>query len=237
MLKTFEYNKTHNLGDAIQYIAIRNLLKELPHKTVDRDNPIEDDFYNSFLGFGFLDSRWTPVDYYRNAFAGVHVADKTTALKFKNLGVLLTPIGARDYHTQRNLKSVGIESEFVGCPTLTFDKYTGPRSGVLHVDTGECHLTHKIGNISWEEQLKLAEEYLEKYKTAEEVHTSRLHVALPCVAFGTPVRLIVNWNDPRMSLAQGLGLRNRQILLNQESLKVKFKDFLKDCLERIVETE
>jgi hypothetical protein len=43
--------------------------------------------------------------------------------------------------------------------------------------------------MTWAEQWRRAAELLAIYRTAERVHTSRLHVALPCLAFGTPVCL------------------------------------------------
>jgi hypothetical protein len=39
-------------------------------------------------------------------------------------------------------------------------------------------------------RMSLAEEMLRRYKTAAFVITSRLHVALPCLALGTPVVLL-----------------------------------------------
>jgi hypothetical protein len=50
------------------------------------------------------------------------------------------------------------------------------------------HLTHyHTSSHSEMERFQMAESFLEKYATARLVVTSRLHCALPCLAFGTPV--------------------------------------------------
>ncbi|WP_075342087.1 polysaccharide pyruvyl transferase family protein [Tenacibaculum agarivorans] len=49
-------------------------------------------------------------------------------------------------------------------------------------------LTHILpDNISEDKKFELADEYLKKYSEAKLVVTSRIHVALPCLAMGTPV--------------------------------------------------
>jgi hypothetical protein len=55
------------------------------------------------------------------------------------------------------------------------------------------YLTHTYWGKDYneEEQFKLGEELLHKYAKAKLVITSRIHVALPCLAFGTPVVFIV----------------------------------------------
>lgn len=67
------------------------------------------------------------------------------------------------------------------------------------------YVTQFTGNrfITLEERMFLAEELLRKYANAKLVITSRLHSALPCLAFGTPVLFVVNnIDDVRFS---GLG--------------------------------
>lgn len=63
-------------------------------------------------------------------------------------------------------------------------------------------LTHFLGlpAASIETRLKMAERLLTEYANAKLVVTSRLHAALPCLAFGTPVLFVVNnMDDPRYS--------------------------------------
>ena len=53
------------------------------------------------------------------------------------------------------------------------------------------HVTHEIApDIPQEERLTLAQDLLKKYASASLVITSRIHCALPCLAFGTPVLFI-----------------------------------------------
>lgn len=50
------------------------------------------------------------------------------------------------------------------------------------------YLTHILSDqIKEKDRFKLADEYLNKYSKAKLVVTSRIHVALPCLAMGTPV--------------------------------------------------
>jgi len=60
--------------------------------------------------------------------------------------------------------------------------------------------TFKSQKISISKRLMIAERILKRYSKAKLVVTSRLHVALPCLAFNTPV-IFVHWNlkDPRIS--------------------------------------
>lgn len=64
------------------------------------------------------------------------------------------------------------------------------------------HLSHFLGvsEATFEERVQMAEQLLAQYANARLVITSRLHAALPCLAFGTPVLFVVeNVNDPRFS--------------------------------------
>ena len=116
------------------------------------------------------------------------------------------PIGCRDEHTAMTLSSFGVESYFTGCLTTLFDEYKGERKGKFLVDiNGNCpyiprvefdkskfkewqevyHLLDNKYKFNLEYRLNLADKLLEKYRTAEEVITSRLHCMLPCRAMGT----------------------------------------------------
>lgn len=126
------------------------------------------------------------------------------------------PIGCRDLDTQRYLRELGVNAYFSGCLTLTLKKadYTRPqhRDGssspiIYFVDVAGCEhtqsplfrslpvavrqharvATHHSKLKSIEDRHGLAAELLSKYADADLVITSRLHCALPCIAFGTPV--------------------------------------------------
>jgi hypothetical protein len=123
------------------------------------------------------------------------------------------PIGARDPSTLAQLQSGGLPAVLIGCATLTLPRYDGPRSGVYSVDypgPGQ-QLSHRISRRdSAATQWQAALEALAKYRSAEAVYTSRLHVALPCLAYGTPV-WIANpkrgaWRACRFGIVEELGL-------------------------------
>lgn len=125
-------------------------------------------------------------------------------------------VGCRDHITLSLFQEQGIESYFSGCLTLTlgdlFRKETRNQE-ILFVDpfvndVGREYSKRVINEIvpkdllenvelithmrsgtdfSVEERNTSALRLLERYATAKLVITSRLHCALPCLAFGTPV--------------------------------------------------
>lgn len=128
-------------------------------------------------------------------------------------------VGCRDEHTLKILQSLKIDSYFSGCVTLSFDKkkYTklnATKNEILFVDVphllkeklrdksiakwkgeaGYINLTHSISPLSIDllDRFSLARRHLEAFCNAKLVFTTRLHVALPCLAFGTPVVFIVD---------------------------------------------
>jgi hypothetical protein len=128
------------------------------------------------------------------------------------------PIGARDLDTLRELRARGIPSYFSGCLTLTFKRPDSQRENVIYaVDIDdECvnyirsktntpvkvisHENVKFGYWSNEQRLQYAKELLSLYQKAKCVVTTRLHAALPCLAFQTPVFFIIkNQSDCRFN--------------------------------------
>jgi YrbI family 3-deoxy-D-manno-octulosonate 8-phosphate phosphatase len=128
-----------------------------------------------------------------------------------------SPIGARDYYTMNNLKDIGVDAYWSGCITLTLDAPNehpefAEQRYICLVDVGreiedkvrkELNgtgidiriMTHKVNLneysvLSWDERTKRVREYLDIYANAHCVITSRLHVALPCLAMETPVLVL-----------------------------------------------
>jgi hypothetical protein len=208
MNNSFCYPSSTNIGDDIQTLAAIGLLGEC--NLIDRDK------LRVFGGSGklILNGWWThdPI----NAWPpppqldclpiSIHVTEKAKQ-RFSNYKAWFKgkKVLARDESTNIFFKSLGIDSEFGGCLTLTFPRrQPKERKGIYLVDVpgiiypdGE-RITHNISptlkNDSQYRQ-KVAKELLSKYQNAELVITSRLHCALPCAAFGTPV-VVVN-NGPR----------------------------------------
>ena len=129
-------------------------------------------------------------------------------------------VGCRDMYTQRVLEEAGIPSYFSGCVTLTLPKQPetpDKDTYIVCVDLAPkveqkvrelvgdrfeirktTHSTPNIKGASWEEREARVREYLTLYQNAKYVVTRRLHVALPCLAMGTPVMVIqsIRMNDP-----------------------------------------
>ena len=127
------------------------------------------------------------------------------------------PIGCRDYETRDVFIKYGINSYFTGCLTTTLDiDYAADEkertNEIIFVDYkfGEnfradrfisslkaynfsniTYLDHHFKlNLTYVERFQLTKKLLDKYARAKLVITTRLHAALPCLAFNTPVILI-----------------------------------------------
>jgi hypothetical protein len=120
------------------------------------------------------------------------------------------PIGARDPATLAALRARGIDAYHSGCLTLTLERDPcAPRdAGVVACDLDPDAVTvleQRTGrpvavttHIAPEPRapaarLAAAERLLDLYARAELVVTTRLHCALPCLAFGTPVLFVTPW--------------------------------------------
>lgn len=206
------YRKTWNIGDAIQTIALERLLPSVSYVWRDLDTPAED---IPFVVNGWLGNNQPPVANANCLFAGVYVHSNENNYRWIN-NSRFAEIGARDPATVMWCADRKIRASLIGCATLTFAPYTGPRSGTYAVDAKGAEGTaicHDIGDMEWDAQLNLARDLLQRYRCAELVITSRLHVALPCLAFGTPVIIQdpMRWGNRernrRFSILDAVGVR------------------------------
>jgi hypothetical protein len=127
------------------------------------------------------------------------------------------PIGGRDLWTVNLLKKHGIESYFSGCLTLTLGSEGNGRRGdyVCAVDLDDetyrhlrgytrtpiLRVSHRdAGGGSFEQRCATAGRLLSLYAHAKCVVTTRLHCAMPSLAFGTPA-LYVNKAADRYRLS------------------------------------
>ena len=162
---------------------------------------------------------WPPSPYINPLLISMHFKDSKETdvgdMYLKNFGgeVLKKygPVGARDTNSQARLQKNGIDAYFSGCMTLTLEKFPKIRKKkkICLVDVEDNIiekvkkntdqqleiLTHFLDpnqtkKKSINERMKDVETLLKKYQEAKLVITTRLHVALPCVALGTPVVLI-----------------------------------------------
>ena len=118
------------------------------------------------------------------------------------------PVGVRDYFTLNLLSGFGIDAYFSGCITTTLKKFPNvtKHQKIVAVDVSSQIIkyvqqhsnkevivkTHKIKleSVPLKKRFQLVEEYLKLYQGASLVITSRLHVALPCLALDTPVLFV-----------------------------------------------
>lgn len=237
----FRYRGTHNLGDAIQTVALSRLLPG-PLKGVrrkDAGGPRCDWLVaNGWLGDNRPPRPGSPTPC---LFAGVFLAQD------HNLEWLRRsprPVGAKDPDTYERLTREGVDSEMIGSATLTFPRYYGRRSGVYVVDARAAEgvsrtavtVTHHLPRgANWREQWSRATRVLDLYRRARLVYTSRLHVALPCIAFGTPVVFYcpdpARINDPhvnrRVSLLRALEVEDGVVTeVSAEGLAGRYRSFL-----------
>ncbi len=121
------------------------------------------------------------------------------------------PAMCRDIATRDFLRSMGVDAEFGGCLTLSFEPYAGERSGELAFDIasnlpGFDHrkADSNIGKLSFDERRPFIEAHLQAISSAKMIVTSKLHVYLPAVAAGTPVELRrENWTDADIARFSG----------------------------------
>ena len=121
------------------------------------------------------------------------------------------PVGARDLETLGHLQRAGIPSYFSGCLTLALHRPDVSRQQDLIVlndvplEAETIIRGRSAKNIETVSQMTnerdrpkrfaMACKLLETYAKASLVVTSRLHCALPCLAFDTPVILITSAAD------------------------------------------
>lgn len=240
MHRVLIYRGTGNLGDAIQTYALCRLLggrttgvyRDGPHQGDGSGAPL---VVNGWLGWG------EPPPWPGVIFAGVHLGSRESAYaRWMRAGA--RPVGARDSYTAGMLGSAGVEAVNIGCATLTFDRYRGRRKGRYSIDVnpvaGTESLTQNIGNVPWKRQWEMAAARLELLRRAEIVYTSRLHVILPCLAFGTPVSFDMAILDKifekqRMMLLADLGFAfDSVVTMDVSAAAERYRRFVADAVGR-----
>lgn len=170
---------------------------------------LENNFYDKTAEFKY---NWPPSQCIDPLLISLHFTPGfiSTVLSEENRQYLIDhgPVGARDDYTLEILQKYNIPSYFSGCLTLTLENCETERTDIVYaVDIdSEClnfirantdfpveeitHTLNKDSRLDTEGRLILTETILNKYKKAKYVVTSRLHAAMPCLAFNTPVLLL-----------------------------------------------
>lgn len=249
------YAPTVNVGDDIQTLAAINFLKKkkiTEFTFVNREelHKYDGDEINLIMNGWFMHNHenFPPSDKIKPIWISFHV-NKPQIIKnnlkyFKNQ----PPIGCRDQATVDLLQKHGVDAYFTGCLTLFFDKHTNKGSKKYLVDVNtECwyipdieidrklfsdfevveHDTFKHGENDIEKRMSLAKEFLNNYKSASLVVTTRLHCALPCRSLGTDCIFIHTEfkTDPRFKGLEGV--------LNGDVKNHTNKSAKPNCLEKI----
>ncbi len=218
---------TTNLGDLMQSVALSRLVG--PSTGFFRNRPaISSPKTGLGVANGFMLGPMEHEDPEDIFFCGVHWLVRNGNENW--IGRSPHPIGARDPWTYNNLTRAGCRSELIGCATMTLPKCPGPRTGEISVDVdgpGE-RLTHKTPrSLTYDEEWDLCRWYLDKYKRASLVHTTRIHVAMPCVAMGTPVRY-TGPQGPRTAILKEIGIEHgKESCPDISEWAERYRDFLR----------
>jgi hypothetical protein len=203
---------TPNIGDTIQTLAAINLLKKFCIEKYYILNREHLDTYNGseitvIVNGWFMDdiTHFPPSPNIKPIFISFHCSNESLIKNNRSYFEQHKPIGCRDLATMALFIKYSIDAYFSGCLTLCFDTVEKKGDQIYFVDVmpelkpyfpnleGKyiCHDIYETENRSNETyRLQLANELLDKYRSAKWVMTSRLHCALPCRAFGTPVYFV-----------------------------------------------
>lgn len=200
---------TRNLGDDIQTYAVRQWIDT--DLSVDRDRLRELPRSCHLVLFGWLlhGGQWPPAPTFRPHPLAIHLTPSSQSRMAKHIDWWRpwAPIPCRDRATVAFFEKHGVAAEFEGCATLALRRWIAQQEGcavfadavatprglpTVHFPT-LVRRTHRIAVKDCTNQsfrCRAAVEALEWYQRAELVVTSRLHVLLPCLAFGTPVLFV-----------------------------------------------
>ncbi len=201
-----KYNNTMNIGDYIQSHAASQFLPSIDYRmyrdsigSYEHNCKIIMNGWFSYNPKNFVNKHIKPL------FISFHIADfnhsKIIIPQYKDYLNKYGPIGCRDESTKDLLSSNGIEAYFSSDLCLTLPINNGTRTDEILV----VEIPNKtLGKIPKEiikkskyinyhcpsddkEAMIRASTLLSNYRSAKLVITSRLHVVMPCIAFGTPV--------------------------------------------------
>ena len=178
-MKLVKYSeKNVNIGDAMQTMALMDFIEQKYNIKItnfeDRSRMTENDMIINGWHRRFKEK--LPVD---ALYIGLH----SDWIMMKNIRKN-TLIGCRDKFTFSQVEKLpNLKPILTGCSTCTIPLYDGPRKGKAVY----MHEDKETGVIPFDKQIMMARNLIDELKTKELVTTNRLHIALPCVALGTPV--------------------------------------------------
>ena len=211
-----------NLGDEIQSLAARQYLPQVD-LLLDRDQPStwKIDQPTKLILNGWFKHRPEDWPIHHPALDPLIVSFHLSDEHGSSLRSLLSadairfykqhePIGCRDHHTLNLLSECGVQAYFSGCLTLTLPRpVVAPSNTIALVDVPPdiepllpphhgCRVVPATHVYRGTSRFRQASSLLRLYASARLVVTTRMHCALPCLAFGTPVIFIrETFDDPR----------------------------------------
>ena len=206
---------TTNKGDDIQTLAQKQYLPRVDYfvdrerlNLVHEDIPTKDTIKVILSGW-FLHNvdNWPPSPMIDPLFISFHIYDKRLAdPKYRSYYKQFEPIGCRDHYTTSLLKNIGVDAYTSYDLVTTLQKKQSARTNKVYIadvpsvflryipekilqyaEYTQHELPAGFDYFDYFRRLEIADALLNKYSTAKLVITSRLHCALPCLAFGTPV--------------------------------------------------
>ena len=210
----YEYSTT-NIGDEIQSIAARRFLPKVDYY-IDRDkvggwkNKNKDEQVKLICNGWYMSNpfQWPIKDQsisplLVSMFIYTKVRDVFSSRQSIDYLNNNAPVGARDMGTEKYLNSIGVNTYFSACLTLTLQKdHNIKKQDYILAVTVSDNVYNEIKKRTnrpvlrfdthafysdRDEKFRLAEKFLYLYQSAHCVVTTRLHAMLPCLAFETPV--------------------------------------------------
>lgn len=201
---------SRDIGEDIECFAIERMLGHVDGYT-DKENIRWDPRECVLVASGWWKERkhdFPPSPALAMAYIGFHW-DWGEGLSYEQLMHFRRwqPIGCRDPETARRFSDMGVEARFTNCVTLGLERWVepDPDGEILAVDVPETFalprdvvsLSHKCQKNNHPQFVRSqTKEMLERYQRASLVVTTRLHAALACLAFGTPVAFVASELSP-----------------------------------------
>jgi hypothetical protein len=210
---------TPNLGDDIQALAAALLLPKVD-AYVDRDrlNKVRlSEPHHLIMNSWFAIKRFDAVPsksiiphYFGHCIGRPELLNETWFSEWRKR----SSIGCRDEYSVSCLQERGIDAYFTGCLTTymgRFFHFPKKREGIIFVDVPESmerfipskirnrarRITNETakGNANQHDRFKRLAEICDILRCAEMVVTRRLHTALPCIGFETPVTVFLEGSE------------------------------------------
>ena len=233
-----------NVGDYIQSIAALQFLDDAQY--VDRD--VMDITEGNIIMNGWHWHKSPQLSMSINPLiTSFHI--NSTSLKMLDEHVDFfkkhEPIGCRDAFTVRQMRNRGIEAFFIGCLTMTLGlswKHNPQKGLFVCNDINHLHgwkdaekyfdqlvnplrITSNMLGMDHPERFETAKHFLDILSRAECVVTSRLHTLLPCLAMGTPVVFVDQFENRESDQCRLEGLIDHGVIARHpDELEYKIEE-------------